>query len=276
MDPELLRFGYEETVLKKLANWLDGSVLLSREEARQSLQQWRNELFGEAVRITEDLLPAVHSLYRDCLFPLGVDWQGDLFVQHSPVYNASVFAHAQQFDLVVSSALLQDFSPEELRFVIGHELGHVLFEHSRLPVNAILGRTGGVEMKLAVLLLQWSRAKEISADRVGLLCCGKLTAAVTALFRTSSGLSGIPEDRVMRSFRAQFDTLKQEISQSRQLPGWAKTHPLIPIRFKALELCALDILALRQNPQRFSQRGFAAVDRQIAFILDGLEAHAPA
>ena len=121
------------------------------------------------------------------------------------------------------------------------------------------------------MMYRWSRATELSADRVGLLCCGQLETAVTALFKTLSGLSRINIDRILSSFRTQYDILKQYMEKLSDAQSWIGTHPMIPIRFKALELAALDIIALRQQPNVFSGKGFRKVDQEISLILSTLD-----
>ena len=205
---------------------------------------------------------------------MGGGFAGDLFIQQSPDYNASVFAHNNRFDIVIHSSLVRDFSLDELRFVFGHELGHVIFKHSLFPVKEILPQIVKVDKSLTQLLLRWSRASEISADRIGMLCCSQLGAAATALFKTSSGLPDIDMDRVLRSFRAQFEDLEKQIRLAEHRSGWVRTHPMMPIRFKALELAALDIVALGRQTGGFSAKGFQRVDRQISAILEALDVSA--
>ncbi len=234
----------------------------------------RTDLLGDAVRITADLLPEVHETYQSCLDILGHGFGGDLFVRQSREYNANVFAYEKKFDVLVNSALLNDFTLDELGFVFGHELGHVLFEHSRICVADILSNPERVSRDTADILFRWSRASEVSADRVGLLCCGKLTTAVTALFKTSSGLAGIDVDRMLRSFRRQYEDLEKQLREARDDLSWVRTHPMIPIRFKAIELAALDIVALRQQSGEFSLKGFRTIDQQIAGILEAIDVKA--
>ncbi len=270
-DLEQLRFSYEEDLLRRIAATLGSVPLLGYHEGRSLLDARRRSLLGDAVRVTSDLLPEIHALFQECLSAVGGNVSGELFVQQSSVYNANVFAQADAFDLLLHSAMIKEFSCEELSFVIGHELGHVIFEHSQLPVHDILSNVQGLPRASADLLLRWSRAAEVSADRVGMLCCGSLTAAVTALFKTSSGLSGIETDRILRSFRRQYERLEEHIRTVANPSGWVRTHPMMPIRFKALELAALDIIALRRRSRGFSWKGFRTIDRQIAFTLEGLE-----
>lgn len=274
-DIESLRFGYESNLLRIIAAQLGPAFpRMGHDKAKHLLDTRRKALLGDAVRVTADLLPDVHEAYRSCLNIFGGDLKGDLFVQQSKEYNANVFAHGKRFDVLIHSALLNDFTKEELRFVFGHELGHVVFEHSRFSVHDILSEIKGISPDTANLLFRWSRASEVSADRVGLLCCGKLTTGVTALFKTASGLSGIDMDRILRSFRKQYEDLEIQIREVNSDLSWVRTHPMMPIRFKALELAALDIVALRGQSGSFSWKGFRAVDRQIADILEAIDATA--
>lgn len=273
-DIQSLRFGYESDLLRIIAAQLGPAFpLMGRDKAKNLLDARRKSLIGDAVRVTEDLLPDVYEAYHSCLDIFGGGLSGDLFVQQSQEYNANVFAHGKKFDLLIHSALLNDFTLDEIRFVFGHELGHVAFEHSRFSLHDFLSDAEEISADTADLMFRWSRASEISADRVGLLCCGRLTTAVTALFRTSSGLSGIDVDRILRSFRLQYEELEAQLTQPSDSDlSWVRTHPMMAIRFKALELAALDIVSLRQGAAGFSWKGFRRIDGQIAAILNVIDA----
>jgi Zn-dependent protease with chaperone function len=266
-----LRFGYETELLVTLTRRYGPIPLLDYAQGRHLQEARRRDLLGDAVRVTEDLLPEVHRVYRDCLAAIGGPWAGELFVCQSAGYNAGVFAHGDTFDLLVHSALVNAFSPDELRFVFGHELGHVVFQHAALPIRELVEALGDGEPAATQLLLRWSRAAEVSADRVGMLCCGQLGPAASALFRTASGLSGVDDDRVLRSLRGQYDALEAALARPSPMPPGVRSHPMIPIRFKAMELAALDIIALGRGTGGFSGRGFRQVDRQIAALLERLE-----
>jgi len=272
MDIEKLRFGYENRLFEILEAQLGQSLCRGSAQAHNLLETRKRDLLGNAVCVTAELLPEVHQQYQLCLEMLGANLKGDLFVQQGMEYNASVFAYQNKFDVLINSSMLNHFTPDEWRFVFGHELGHVIFGHSRFSVREILAKMPDLSADTADMLFRWSRAAEVSADRIGLLCCGKLTDAVMALFRTASGLSGIDADRVLSSFRRQYESLETQLRQAGTDGfAWIRTHPMMPIRFKALELAALDIVALRQKYQGFSWKGFYAIDNQIASILESLD-----
>ncbi len=48
-----------------------------------------------------------------------------LFVTQNPFYNAGAYGMDRPF-IIVHSAVVRNFDDDELRFVIGHELGHAM------------------------------------------------------------------------------------------------------------------------------------------------------
>ena len=270
-DMEALRFSYESHLFRAISARFGPVPLMDYDKSKQFLDVRRRDLLGDAVRVTEELLPDVHAIYRQCLNVLGGGIEGDLFVRQSPEYNASVFAHDRRFDILIHSALINDFAADELRFVFGHELGHVAFQHSQFPVRDLYPLVKDQDPEGGILLLRWSQASEVSADRVGMMCCGQLGAAATALFRTASGLRGIDANRALRSFRNQYAELETRLRSASDRAAWIRTHPMIPIRFKAIELAALDLIALGRGTGGFSEKGFQRIDQQIAATLEALE-----
>ena len=115
-------------------------------------------------------------------------------------------------------------------FIIGHEFGHALFNHHSLPAYGIYQNVSLAPSKV-LKLMSWSRQAEISADRVGLLCCGDIEAASRALIKLQCG--GLDENYI--SFD-QNDFQKQVIERE----GVDKTdeiyftHPLSPLRVSAI------------------------------------------
>lgn len=242
-----LRFGYEKQLFETITHQEYIGTCLSKYPRNGNLT--KRYLLGNAMKVTVSLFPDLYYLYQECLGRVGENIQGDLYIQQQSDYNAGVYAVGNRFDLVLASAIARDFPPVEIAFVMGHELGHVLFEHHQIPVQYILRDPQGISYKIAKKILQWSRAAEISADRIGLLCSGSLSSAANVFFKISSGLSGQAEDKIINSLRDQYDEIAA-ISPSTFASEWFSTHPLIPIRFKSLELICLDILSLRHQPQK--------------------------
>lgn len=148
--------------------------------------------------------------------------------------------------IVISSALYDVMTKEEVCFVIGHECGHIAAGHAANTtlVNLLLGALkvnpliGSILKSTAGLpLTAWSRRSEITADRAGLLCCGDVRIAQKALLRLVIGLANIENVDIDNYLRRARETKKFH-----KIPYLFNqlfaTHPDIPKRIEALELFA--------------------------------------
>ena len=91
------------------------------------------------------------------------------FIYNSHEVNAYCSYSGQDIVIGLSSQLVKLMSKNELVFVIGHELGHALYEHYKLPASGLC--QGSIPPSRTLQLMSWSRQAEISADRAGLICC---------------------------------------------------------------------------------------------------------
>jgi hypothetical protein len=124
-------------------------------------------------------------------------------------------------------------SSEELKFVIGHELGHASFRHLEVAPDMLM-ETSNLDVQHYRLLRAWQRAAELSADRAGLLCCGSVEVAAAAMFKTVSGLN-LPGLRIdPAEFAQQWEHLVNEVLDEGRRDQWQLTHPFPPLRMKAL------------------------------------------
>lgn len=187
-------------------------------------------LLSTAVRITPELFPQLHNSLSGVNKAIGLEREVHSFVVADPNMQAYCCSHQSQgeatFTIILSSGLVEKLTPEELRFVIGHEVGHFLCEHWRYPSQEAFETPGE---KLAALQLH--RSAEISADRIGLLTADSIEAACSAMIKTAAGL-GAPHLRPdISSMLSQFRELSGRQGHSDSI--WV-THPIIPLRIRAL------------------------------------------
>lgn len=204
----------------------------------------RRHLLATATRLTPEMAPELHGIIDGCRTTLGVEGPLELFVYPDPNFNAAAVRPEQgRLLLMVSSALLEGFEPDELRFVAGHEVGHYLFDHHAIPTGALLGGGTRLTQPLALRLFAWQRYAEISADRAGLICAGGLEPAARGLFKLASGLKGKRFEVRIDEFLAQVGDLRSEAAAQARADtpprsDWFATHPFSPLRLKAAELCS--------------------------------------
>lgn len=119
-----------------------------------------------------------------------------VFVTQSPVINAVSSGLQEPFVIVLNSALLDALDAQELKSVLGHEMGHIKFGHTRLGV--LLGGVDarGLSLPFPISLiaglrdfifLWWQRSTEMSADRAGIIACGRPSKAISAQVKLSVG-----------------------------------------------------------------------------------------
>ncbi|MCW2833819.1 MAG: peptidase Ste24p [Nocardioides sp.] len=174
-------------------------------------RQWRLLLLGSAVRVDERQFPVLHRLLADVGTTLDAADLPELYVRASPAFTAEAVGMNKPV-IILSSGLIDLLDEEELRFVIGHELGHALSGHAvyRTLLLRLVGMTGifnampGGALGLRAIvaaLMEWSRKSELSADRAGLLATQDPAVATRVHMKLASG--GHIEDLDITSFFAQ-------------------------------------------------------------------------
>lgn len=207
----------------------------------------RRRLLATSVRLSRGMAPWLHEMADDCIKKLGVDIPTELYVYASPSYNAAcVKPEDGRLFIMFSSSLLESFEGSELRFVVGHELGHYLYGHHDIPIGYLLKGKPRPSPKLALQLTTWSRYAEISADRAGAHCAQDLEGVARSLFKLASGLSSKLVEFNIDEFMQQVDEMQTEDAEPGQgapQEDWFMTHPFSPLRVRALRLYDSSILA---------------------------------
>lgn len=205
----------------------------------------RRRLLSDAFRLTRSIAPGVLDALAACKETLGHEGPVEVFVHPEPgIRAAAVYGPPETPTIVLSARLLEALTEVELRFVLGHELGHLLFEHFALPLpaTAMAGDASGGRLRssAALGLYVWSRAAEVSADRAGLLCARDTEAAASALFKRTTGLSSASVRSELQAHARQVDALLSEPS-AREKPrededtlGCFSTQAFSPMRLRAL------------------------------------------
>jgi Zn-dependent protease with chaperone function len=185
------------------------------------------ELVRSAQPVTPQSLPELDTLARRGITVLQPG-PVQVFVAPGRVLNAYTFGLSSPKAVVLYSALFKVMDEDELLFILGHELGHVALGHTWL--NSLVGGMAGIPAPwsaaalLALVFLWWNRMCEYSADRAGLLACGKPDKAVSALVKLGAGpqaRSRLDLERAYRQIDAEDDTLAGNLSEV------LATHPML-------------------------------------------------
>lgn len=160
----------------------------------------------------------------------------EVYVLPSRELNAYTFGLNSPKVVVLYASLFKVMDADELLFIFGHELGHVALGHTWL--NSLVGGLAGVPSPfsaaalMALAFLWWNRACEYSADRAGLLACGKPEKAVSALIKLAAGPQALDErslEMVYRKIDAEDDTWLGNLQEA------LGTHPMLIRRIERLK-----------------------------------------
>ena len=160
-------------------------------------RQHRLLYLSTAVRVSERQFAEYDTTLSDCVRILDAAERPELYVVQSPLVNAMTIGMDKPF-IVLTTGLIDMMDAEELRFVIGHELGHALSGHAvyrtilmhlmRLAGNLGWVPVGGWALRAIIAaLMEWQRKSELSGDRAGLLCGQDLEVAIRLQLKLAGG-----------------------------------------------------------------------------------------
>lgn len=141
-------------------------------------------LRAEAVRVGPEQLPELDASLRDVCQKLGVRDVPALYVlQSGGLLNAFATRFAGRDFVVVYSEFLEALGPSspEMRFILGHELGHIQSRHIFKQIFLAPG------LCFPLVGPAYRRAWETSCDRFGAYAAQDVNAAVRAMLVLSGG-----------------------------------------------------------------------------------------
>ncbi len=203
-------------------------------------QVWKGQLLGSAVRVSDRQFPRIQGITRECSEQLGIVTP-QVYIVNSPHLNAGTFGTDEESFILVHSALVDHYSDEELRTVIGHECGHIHNSH------VVYLTTLHYLKNIAAAFLPWivypamiplnelSRRAEITCDRAGMLCSKNEQVAARALTKLVLGSRKLYDEFNLDAFLEQYEEGKDSIG--RYMEALA-THPYLPKRVLAMRVFA--------------------------------------
>jgi Zn-dependent protease with chaperone function len=152
---------------------------------------------SDSVRVDERQFSQLYEMLRDASGILDLTKVPPMYVTQDPRPNAMCVGMDEPI-IVVTTGLLELLDDDEMRAVIGHEVGHALSGHSvyrtillfltSLAVRVSWIPLGSVAVTaIATALREWFRKSELSADRAGLLAGQDLEASMRGLMKLAGG-----------------------------------------------------------------------------------------
>lgn len=202
---------------------------------------------ANAVQVTPRQFPRIHVLYEEVLHTLDSPKPYELFVSQTQEVNAGAWGMKRPF-IILNSAMVELLEDDELAYVMGHELGHIMSDHVlyktmmyllmqlaelNYPIVGIGARV------VLVGLLEWYRKSELSCDRAGLLAIQDPQAVMETMLKLAGGVrplgDGTPAhetnlDEFIRQAEAYRETGDVADSVFKILNLLGATHPFAVLR----------------------------------------------
>jgi Zn-dependent protease with chaperone function len=140
---------------------------------------YRQDFMSDSVRLGEHQLPHIWADWNAVCARLDLPERYDVYVTQFPVTNAMAVG-AEKPMVVVNSRCVDLLDELEMRTVLGHEAGHILSGHVlyMTAMNILIALSRGMRLPfiaglplqaVLLVLLEWYRAAELSADRAATL-----------------------------------------------------------------------------------------------------------
>lgn len=182
-------------------------------------------LKGGHFQVTEESCPEVYNLVREVQKVLGVSYLPGIYTEWEYAINGYTTGLNDDSLMVLKSGAIDLMTDDELKFVVGHEFGHIKSKHVVLHTMAdmfnvamsLLPIIGKLAEPVRYWLLYWQRMSEFTADRAGLLACQDIDVALNAIIK----MAGLPIKMFGKNVRDGF--LKQAEAFSLDLTGVTDT-----------------------------------------------------
>lgn len=237
--------GYGHPVDSTLVNMLDTPVINGAFRALVDFNAdtAMGQMLAASIPVTEANFPQLNRIVNDCAARLNIPRPYTVVTNQIPGLNAMTFGSDEEPYIAVTSLLAHIMSEPEMRFVIGHECGHIAMGH--VIYHTAAGTMGQFSQMIPLVgqviarsisypLNAWSRRSEITADRAGFLCCGDLEQSKRTLLHLESAFAPA-ESLDLETYMANSERFLEQ-GFLRRLGEYNANHPLTPKRIRALEL----------------------------------------
>lgn len=211
------------------------------------------------LRLSKNQMPEIYNRLPPICERLGIPVP-ELYLQMTPIPNAWTSGHSKPY-IVLTLGLIKRVKDEELDAVLAHECGHIVCQHVLYQTlasaifsfgdsmaDSFLGTIGSAALKpVRQALIAWSRASELSADRIACLFVPAQTLA-KALARISLIPRYIVDNMDINTWAMQgkdFEDLKDGSAWNKIVRWMANSdadHPYHPVRvYEALMWIETDV-----------------------------------
>ena len=219
------KFRYYKDDPSQLNINLDNYSKKKRYEENENLSR----LLSTSVKVSSEIFPIISKAIDNVFLRLKIKNNFTFFVTANHFETqamCSAMPLSDSAEIIITSKLIDLLNQEELESVIAHEVAHFYYQHSLYP-----SPISAKERLEHLNLLYFSRAAEISADRVGFLGCTNLEYSLRAMLKISSGLN---DKHLKFNFSSYLDQLRELQDHKGDKFAIYSTHPNFLNRMQAL------------------------------------------
>ena len=203
----------------------DNSYQKSVESNKENLAK----LLSTSVKVSKEIFPNIAAAIDNVFKRLKIQNNFSFFVTANHLQTqaaCSAMPLSDTAEIILTSKLVELLNDKELESVIAHEVAHFYYQHALYP------EASKSKNRIEFLnLLNFSRAAEISADRVGFLGCESLEHSLRAMLKLTSGLS---DKHLKFNFSIYLDQLRELKEVKGDKNQLYSTHPNFLNRMQAL------------------------------------------
>ena len=187
------------------------------------------KLLSTSVKVSKEIFPNIAAAIDNVFKRLKIQNNFSFFVTANHLQTqaaCSAMPLSDTAEIILTSKLVELLNDKELESVIAHEVAHFYYQHALYP------EASKSKNRIEFLnLLNFSRAAEISADRVGFLGCESLEHSLRAMLKLTSGLS---DKHLKFNFSIYLDQLRELKEVKGDKNQLYSTHPNFLNRMQAL------------------------------------------
>ncbi|AGY58951.1 M48 family metallopeptidase [Gloeobacter kilaueensis] len=197
----------------------------------------KQDLLGNGIRLGPNQLPQLYQAYLSCLDTLDLPSVYELYLLQTPQVNAMAYG-ADRPIVILNSGLTSILDKDELKSVLAHEVGHILSEHVlyrtvlflllQISWNTLpLPPLSGLPLQaITLILLEWSRASELTCDRAAALVVRDPRIHCRTLMKLAGGnVEGLNVDAFIQQ-ASQYESWDDYLDRGLRFFGeMGTTHP---------------------------------------------------
>ncbi len=241
MNHDYLKISLESNLKDELYDLLEGDIIeeiIQQGQVGKEMNFWKMIHEGHSFKITKNLAPRIFKLCTEAKDALSFDEDIDFFIANSPETNAVAvpkFGEESKHLVILNSEIIEKFDDDELKFIIGHEIGHLISDYGTFSriLNFVFPEFKQIPIVFKNKIILWQKLSELTADRYGFIASPNLEKCLSNFFKLASGL-----DTTKISFNADayLTETNQLIDKFKKEPySMISSHPVNPVRIKAIQ-----------------------------------------